>query len=245
VKNMRTGVARLISSRIGGGRANGPSTSPQITADGRFVLFQSTASNLVENDTNDASDIFLGDRLLGKVLLLSINRTGSGSGNGPSSKAILSADGRTVVFQSLANDLIAGDYNDRRDVFVVTLSLPDSDADGMDDDFEVSYFGNLERDGAGDMDNDGHTDRDEFLAGTNPTDNASILRVVSISAPGSTARQLVWSSTPGRTYVVQFKDSLNENWVTLPGSVRANASTATASDDTSHPHRLYRVVMEQ
>jgi len=244
VKNRRTGVARLISSRIGGGRANGPSTSPQITADGRFVLFQSTASDLVENDTNNASDIFLGDRILGKVLLLSINKTGIGPGNGASSKAILSADGRTVVFQSLANDLIAGDYNDRRDVFVATLSLPDSDSDGMDDDFEVTYFGNLERDGAGDMDNDGHTDQEEFLAGTNPTDNTSILRVVSIFAPGNTARQLVWSSTPGRTYVVQFKDALADNWSTLPGSVRANASTAAATDNSSNPHRFYRVVLE-
>jgi hypothetical protein len=244
VKNMRSGVARLITSRIGGGEANGPSTSPQITADGRFVVFQSTATNLVERDNNNASDIFLADRLLGKVLLLSINRTGSDSGNGASSKAILSADGRAVVFQSLANDLIAGDYNDRRDVFVVTLSLPDSDSDGMDDDFEITYFGNLERDGAGDMDNDGHTDRDEFLAGTNPTDDSSILRVVSISAPGGTARQLVWSSTAGRTYVVQFKDSLADNWSTLTGLVRANGSTATATDDSSNSQRFYRVVME-
>jgi hypothetical protein len=127
---------------------------------------------------------------------------------------------------------------------VATLSLPDSDGDGMDDDFEITYFGNLERNGAGDMDNDGHTDQEEFLAGTNPTDNTSILRVVSISAPGSTARQLVWSSTPGRTYVVQFKDSLADNWSALPGSVRASASTATATDDSSNSHRFYRVVME-
>jgi hypothetical protein len=94
------------------------------------------------------------------------------------------------------------------------------------------------------MDNDGHIDQEEFLAGTNPTDNASILRVVSISAPGSTARQLVWSSAPGRNYVVQFKDSLADNWSTLPGSVRANASTATATDESSNPQRFYRVMME-
>jgi hypothetical protein len=244
VKNMRTGVAKLISASALGAEANGPSMAPQITTDGRFIVFQSTASNLVENDNNDASDIFLGDRLLGKVLLLSINRMGGGSGNGSSSKAVLSADGRAVVFQSLANDLIAGDYNDRRDVFVASLSLPDSDSDGMDDDFEITYFGNLERNGAGDMDNDEHTDQEEFLTGTNPTDDSSILHVVSISAPGSTARQLVWSSTPGRTYVVQFKDALADNWSTLPGSVRASASTATATDDVSNPHRFYRVVMD-
>jgi hypothetical protein len=245
VKNMRSGVAKLITSRIGGGEANGPSTSPQITADGRFVVFQSTASDLVERDTNNASDIFLADRLLGKLLLLSINRTGSGSGNGASSKAVLSADGRTLVFQSLANDLIAGDYNDRRDVFMATLSLPDSDSDGMDDDFEITYFGNLERDGAGDMDNDGHTDQEEFLAGTNPTDDSSILRVVSISAPGSTTRQLVWFSTPGRSYLVQFKDSLTDSWSNLTGPVRAYDSTAMATDDSSNPQRFYRVLMSE
>ena len=245
VKNMRNGLAKLITSRVGGGEANGPSTSPQITPDGRFVVFESSASDLVENDTNNAADIFVGDRLLGKVLLLSINRRGTGSGNAGSSKAILSADGRTIVFQSLANDLIAGDYNDRRDVFVATLSLPDSDADGMDDDFEITYFGNLDRNGAGDKDADGHTDQQEFFAGTNPTDNASILRVVSISAPGNTTHQLVWSATPGRSYLVQFKDSLLDEWSTLRGSVRAAASTAAVIDDSPNPHRFYRVLMAE
>jgi hypothetical protein len=94
------------------------------------------------------------------------------------------------------------------------------------------------------MDNDGTPDQEEFLAGTNPTDDSSILRVVSISAPGMTARRLVWSSTPGRTYVVQFKDALADSWSTLPGVVRANASTATATDDSSNPQRFYRVVIE-
>jgi Tol biopolymer transport system component len=244
VKNMRSGVARLISASISGAEGNGPSSAPQITADGRFVVFQSTASDLVENDNNRAADIFVGDRLLGKVLLLSINRSGSGSGNGASSKAVLSADGRTVVFQSLASDLIAGDYNDRRDVFVATLSLPDSDGDGMDDDFEITYFGNLERSGAGDFDGDGHTDKEEFVAGTNPTSDLSILRVISIAAPGGIARQIVWSATPGRTYRVQFKDSLLDDWSGLSGSVRAVASTAAVADDASNPHRFYRVVLE-
>jgi hypothetical protein len=177
-------------------------------------------------------------------VLLSINRSGTGPGNGASSRAVLSADGGTVVFQSLASDLIEGDYNDRRDVFVATLSLPDSDADGMDDDFEITYFGNMERSGAGDFDGDGHTDREEFLTGTNPTNDGSILRVISIAAPGGTTRQLVWSATPGRTYRVQFKDSLLDDWSGLSGSVRAIASTAAVADDASNPHRFYRVVLE-
>jgi hypothetical protein len=95
------------------------------------------------------------------------------------------------------------------------------------------------------MDDDGHTDRQEFLAGTNPTENASLLRVVSIAAPGSTTRQLVWSATPGRTYLVQFKDSLLDEWSTLSGSVRAVASTAGVVDDSSNTLRFYRVVMEE
>jgi Tol biopolymer transport system component len=243
-KNMRNGVARLISASISGADGNGPSSAPQITPDGRFVVFQSTASDLVENDNNQASDIFVADRLLGKVVLLSINRSGTGPGNGASSRAVLSADGGTVVFQSLASDLIEGDYNDRRDVFVATLSMPDSDADGMDDDFEITYFGNMERSGAGDFDGDGHTDREEFLTGTNPTNDGSILRVISIAAPGGTTRQLVWSATPGRTYRVQFKDSLLDDWSGLGGSVRAIASTAAVADDASNPHRFYRVVLE-
>jgi Tol biopolymer transport system component len=243
VTDMQSGLAKLVSANLAGTNGNGASTGPSITPDGRFMVFTSLASDLVSNDNNNAADIFIADRILGSVLLLSMNSAGTGSANGASSKPLLSPDGRTVVFQSLANDLIPRDYNHRRDVFVATLAMPDSDDDGMDDDFEVTYFGNLSRNGAGDFDADGHSDHEEFLAGTNPTSDASILRVISISAPGTTTRQLVWSAVPGRTYAVQYRDSLEGSWSTLAGTVRAASSTAGRLDTTAAAGRFYRVVL--
>ena len=126
VKDLQTGGTNLISiNRIGTGGGTGSSTSPLLSWDGRFVVFASKASDLVENDANNVSDIFVRDRLLGNTMLVSLNLGGDGSGNSVSSKPVLAADGRTVVFQSFASDLVPGDYNDRRDVFVLRLDGAD------------------------------------------------------------------------------------------------------------------------
>jgi hypothetical protein len=245
VTDMQSGLSKLVSANASGAPANGPSTALQITPDGRFILFTSLASDLVQNDHNNASDIFAADRILGTVVLLSINISGTGSANGASSRATLSAEGHKVVFQSLANDLITGDYNDRRDVFVATLSMPDSDGDGMDDDFEITYFGDLSRDGSADYDGDGQTDYQEFLAGTNPRNDASILRAITVATAGASPKQVIWSAVPGRTYAVQYKDSLEEPWSTLAGTVRASAFTAAKLDTTAVPNRFYRIVLAE
>src|SRR5437762_7264418 len=67
-----------------------------ISADGRFIVFVSRAGNLVPNDNNGAFDVFVRDRALGKTTLASANRDGTGSGNGASLAASISADGRFV-----------------------------------------------------------------------------------------------------------------------------------------------------
>ena len=65
------------------------------------------------------------------------------------------------------------------DLVVTDLRMPDGD--GLDDDWEVAYFNDLSRDGAGDFDGDGANDADEFRAGTDPTNTGSVLRVISIT----------------------------------------------------------------
>jgi Tol biopolymer transport system component len=244
VRDLQSGATNLVSISRTGGPAGGHSTTPQISPDGRFVAFASKASDLVDNDTNGVSDIFVRDRLLGATMLVSLNAQGTGSGNSASSKPLMAADGRTVVFQSFANDLIAGDYNDRRDIFVLRLGGVDSDGDGLDDDWEMTYFGDLSRDGTGDFDHDGQTDREEFLAGTNPTSDESLLRVITVSSINGGNTTLIWLAVPGRTYRVQFKDSVEQaEWQQLPVDVTAIASTASAVDSGgTHAHRFYRVL---
>ena len=112
--DVATGQRRLISAASGG--ANGPSSSPALSADGARVAFVSSASNLVPGDSNGAADVFLTDRD-GNVVRVSV-ATDGGDANGPSSNPDISADGRYVVFESAASNLVAGDTNGAPDVFV-------------------------------------------------------------------------------------------------------------------------------
>ncbi|MGE3310767.1 MAG: hypothetical protein AB7O66_12425 [Limisphaerales bacterium] len=108
-----TGLDQAVSAAPDGAPGNGPSDPPQITPDGRWVVFASRASNLVEGDANGLSDIFLKDLETGELLRL--------GGNSLSMSPILSADGRVVIFQSYADDLVEGDFNGVSDLFAVVL----------------------------------------------------------------------------------------------------------------------------
>jgi Tol biopolymer transport system component len=248
--DLQTGLTNLISrNRLGAGGGNADSTSPLLSWDGRFVVFASKASDLVDNDTNNASDIFVRDLALGTTMALTLNLSGDGTGNGPSTKPTLAADGRTVAFQSFASDLIAGDYNYLRDVFILRLGGPDTDKDGMDDDWEMAYFGTLDRDGTGDFDHDSQTDLQEFLAGTDPTNQGSVLRAITLTPLGLGGTRVIWNASPGKKYQVQFRDELAASgWQTLPGMVViANGTTASLTDNSSAQasHRFYRVLLAQ
>ena len=98
----------LVSVDVSGTTlGNGPSREPTISANGRFVAFSSSASNLVAGDTNNSSDVFVRDLLTGTTTLVSVNLSGF-SGNGASYSPIITSDGGAVLFHSLANDLLSG-----------------------------------------------------------------------------------------------------------------------------------------
>ncbi len=114
---------------------------PAISADGRYVAFSSTASNLVPGDTNNAEDVFVKDLQTGIVIRVSVSSTGAeargkstlsrneSNGYEGSTNPSISADGRYVAFQSYANDLVGSqdeggaDGNERADIFVRDLVL--------------------------------------------------------------------------------------------------------------------------
>ncbi|HMO55933.1 MAG TPA: cadherin-like domain-containing protein [Roseiflexaceae bacterium] len=107
-----------ISLGVGGAEPDGNSINPAISADGRFIVFQSTASNLVAGDTNGVSDIFLHDRQSGTTTRLSTAADGS-QANGASFNPAISYDGSFVTFESTADNLVAGDTNNVSDIFLV------------------------------------------------------------------------------------------------------------------------------
>src|SRR5262249_31356906 len=117
-------VTELVSiNRTGTSSGNSLSAgNPVLSADGRFVAFGSLASDLVTTDTNGRGDVFVRDLQTGTTILVSVNRTGTDSGNSDSSSVyVLSADGQVVAFFSEASDLVANDTNGSQDVFVRDL----------------------------------------------------------------------------------------------------------------------------
>lgn len=111
------GRLERISVDSNGQQANGRSFSPGISADGRFVVFASEASNLVDGDTNDMADIFVRDRETARTERASIGSAGE-EADGGSDFPSISADGRYVAFYSEASNLVADDTNQLGDMFV-------------------------------------------------------------------------------------------------------------------------------
>ncbi|WP_201859808.1 hypothetical protein [Microvirga soli] len=107
LKDTLTGSLSLVSVTQGGVQADGDSFSSAISANGRFVVFASSANNLVADDTNTDDDIFLKDLSTGLLTRVSTSTLGD-EANEASQKTQVSADGRYVVFESGANTLVAG-----------------------------------------------------------------------------------------------------------------------------------------
>jgi len=96
---------------------SGVSSHARISDDGAFVTFQSTASDLVSGDTNKRTDVFLHDVLGATTTRLSVTPGGNQLGR-PSTRPSISADGRFVAFDSSAGNIVMGDANQHRDVFL-------------------------------------------------------------------------------------------------------------------------------
>jgi len=117
VHDRQTGTTELVSVNSSGSHGNDSSFHPSISADGRYVAFWSNASNLVADDTNGTSDVFVHDRQTGATRRVSVDSSGA-QGNDYSFSPAISADGRYVAFRSSASNLVATDTNDADDIFV-------------------------------------------------------------------------------------------------------------------------------
>ncbi len=117
----KTGATTRISVDSAGAQGDGNSTDPSISANGRFVAFASDASNLVAGDTNGKVDVFVHDRQLGTTVRASVDSAGVQSTGGTSNRPAISANGRFVAFDSSATNLVSGDSNLDRDIFVHDL----------------------------------------------------------------------------------------------------------------------------
>ena len=111
-------TAELVSVDSTENLADGSTSDmPASSSDGRYVVFQSNATNLVAGDTNACSDIFLHDRHTDQTTRISVDSIGTQADSDSYSPSI-SSDGRYVVFESGATNLVAGDTNAVNDIFV-------------------------------------------------------------------------------------------------------------------------------
>jgi hypothetical protein len=111
------GTTVCASVDSNGNQANAESTQPKISGNGQFAVFVSRGSNLVKNDTNGTYDVFCRDLVNNITELVSVDSNGV-QGNGMSLLPSVSFDGRFVAFASDADNLVSGDKNKSRDVFL-------------------------------------------------------------------------------------------------------------------------------
>ncbi|PZS35860.1 MAG: hypothetical protein DLM59_02215 [Pseudonocardiales bacterium] len=117
LRDWQSAVTRRISVSGTGAQANQQADTPTISADGRYIAFESYATNLVPGDTNVGYDVFLRDWQTGVTRRISVSGTGA-QANGSSLRPAISPDGRYVAFDSDAPNLVPGDTNAQGDVFV-------------------------------------------------------------------------------------------------------------------------------
>lgn len=122
VHDRDTGNTNRVSVASDSTEANNNSFGAAISSDGRFVAFESNATNLVSQDTNGSRDVFRRDRDAGKTRRVSLAFNCS-EGNNSSFSAVISGDGRFVAFESLAANLVNDDTNGFSDIFVIPNPL--------------------------------------------------------------------------------------------------------------------------
>lgn len=152
VHDRQNGETKRISVSSDGTQANDHSWYPEISGNGQFVVFTSQADNLVANDTNNSTDIFIHDLQSGETILVSLS-SDEIIGNGNSDNASVSNGGRYVSFDSLSNNLVVDDTNEIGDVFVRDILLGDTirvsvsndgvESNGVSEESSISDDGSL------------------------------------------------------------------------------------------------------
>jgi Tol biopolymer transport system component len=119
VRDLTTNLTMLVSRAQGkrGAAGNGDSSNPSISADGRYVAFESYASNLGPADSSTLPDVFVRDLRSGRVFLASRSANGGPAANAPSADPAISGDGRFVAFDSRGSNLSPADTLHATSVF--------------------------------------------------------------------------------------------------------------------------------
>jgi hypothetical protein len=261
------GTTRRVSVSTDGDEANAACNSPDVSADGRFVVFHSAATNLVPMDTNGVSDVFMHEIPSGNTIRVSVN-SGGIQGNGSSTSSVVSDDGSSVVYASAATNLVAGDTNAVTDIFKLNLTTaittrvsvstggtqangPCADAVVSSDGRYVAFYSSATNLVAGDTNAEGDVFRRDTQSPTtirisvhsNGTQGNGLSRFPAISANGSfvafrsAATNLVSGDTNGANDVFRRDVSTQTTVRVSVSSANAQANGASSNPSISSDGR--------
>jgi hypothetical protein len=240
----------LLSMKAGfTSSGNGPSDSPAVSGDGRFVAFRSFATDIVPGISN-TPNIFFHDRFTGSNTLLT-GTVGLRGWTSWASKPVVSVDNGMVTFQSWGFGLVTNDLNRVQDIFVTVVAAGvDSDGDGLPDAWMLQHFGHPTGQAGDnsraqdDADGDGMSNLQEYAAGTDPLDANSVFKTAIQLVVATNGTVLNWPAAQGRAYRVQYKADLSDlQWLDAPGTVSVNGNRGTYSAPAVASRRLYRVTL--
>lgn len=235
-------VKLIASGRALTSSATKPPLPPVFSADGRCLIFSDASSTLVANDANNANDIFVVDLDGGPIRLVSLSRSGAGTGNGSSDQPSISGDGRFVAFRSGASDLTddpAGfgpqiflrDINTGNTMLIsrAPTGTPGTGFSGtplITPDGQAVIF----RSAADNLVNgDFNNATDIFIARISQTVPSGDFRIVA-AVPEKDILKLSWAGDSGKTYKIQYKQNLGDAaWTELAATITLQGATASAS----------------
>ncbi len=143
VRDRLNGTTEIVSLDSSAVQVNADSDHSSLSADGRFVAFVSSATNLVAGDTNGFSDVFVRDRVNATTVRVSVSSYGA-QGDFGSRVPVISADGRMVAFESGATNLFPNDLNAQADVFLHDLHSGTTERVSVATDSAPANFGGVE-----------------------------------------------------------------------------------------------------
>jgi hypothetical protein len=188
---------------------------PAVTPDGRYIAF--TTDELEPGDPR-AGNLYVFDRILTNLTTIT---DPAGNPVRHVRQYAISADARTVVFDSADDHLVTNDRNLNTDTFAVHLAARDTDNDSLEDGWEIQHFGTLNHAASADADNDGIPNALEFQTGTNPQDPASKFTLTA-TLTSTNSLTLEWPSALAKTYQPQTSTTLApESWTDFGPPVTA------------------------
>jgi len=226
---------------------------PSLSADGRWMTFETASAELVSGDLNGVGDVFARD--LATLQTRRVDRTPDGLWETDiATRPTLSADGGRLFFMSRSAAFATEDDNGGGDVFAVDLEpgpAQDEDGDGLDDRWERTWFGNRSRDANSDDDGDGAIARDEFRAKTSPLDDRQVpaaateLRL-SLIAEANGTWAITWRSEAGRRYHVQANEVVSRGgWINVGEAIVGDGGNMRVALPVTVPgERFFRVAVE-